>query len=368
MDLAKLKFRNVLYFMQSFVLSFGDKTFEVPRTMIKNLHVEKEFEEMIYPLYYISMQLPLWVYEELVKVPEDIHATMCLQYTMVEDPDKAQAGNSQLITEISGRFLAYIPYTTQMGDATHQNTIAKESKSFNRSYEYSEGSMVEMALYNENAHKAAFNKINSVLANATVTDAMIYCLNRCGIKNALIDRADNVQTYSQFIVLPQSGIKNILRITDEYKFHNDGSIVFFDLVDSYIIGKKIGCRCWRNNEHKCIYIITQDEFSETMDNFTGVHVDNEQKFTVLGITAESYVTQKTDSSPLLKSQPQMNFLTIQTANATMSLLTPNKEFQFTIDDTASNKYNGKYRIYSMIMDCVPRGEFLNPTFNIVLRK
>ena len=368
MELDKLKLRNVLYFMQTFVLSFGNKTFDVPRTAIQTLHVDKQFEDQIYPLYYVSMFLPLWVYEELVKTPRDIHVTMHLQYTMVDDVDKAYVGSSKLTTEINGRFLAYIPYTTQPGDTTHQNQFAKASKTYNNTYEYSEGAMVEMALYNESAYKASFNKINAVLQSVTTTDALAYCLNTCGIKNVVLDKADNNQVFNQFIILPQSGMKNILRITDEFKFHSDGSIVFFDLMDSYIVSKKVGCRSWRNNEHKCIYIITQDEFSDTLDNFTGVHIDNDKKFTVIAITGDSFTTQKPDSSPLLRNQPQMDFLTIHTSNATLGLFTPNKEFQFTVDDTAANTYNGKYRLYSLIMDCTPRGEYLDPSFHVIFRK
>ena len=368
MELEKLKLKNVLYYMESFIITAGEKTFEVPRTMISSLQVEKQFEEMIYPLYYVSMMVPVWVYETIVKDPRNLYVTMHLQYTLVDELDKALNGNCQLTTEIKGRFLAYIPYSTQSADAHHQDEIAKASKTYNENYEYNEGVLMEMALYNETAYKASFNVNNAVLANVTMSDIMAYTLNINGIKNVLMDKPDGGRSFSQFIILPQSGVKNVLRLTDEFKFHNEGTIVFFDLIDSYIISKKIGCRSWKNNEHKCIYIMTLSQFSDGMDKFTGIHIDNTEKFTVLAISEDAFEVQKPDSSPLLREQPNMDFLTISTANGLLNLFTPNKEFQFTIDDTNSNKYNGKYRIYSMTMNCSPRGEFLDPVFTVTFRK
>ena len=311
MDLEELKLKNVLYYMQSFILTVGNTTFDVPRTMIGSLQVNKQFEDMVYPLYYISAQLPNWLYQEMVKDPDNIRVTMNLQYTLVDDPDKAQAGNSQLITEIQGRFLVIIPTTTQIGDASHQNQIAKSSGSFNQSYEYSEEASVEMAIYNEAAYRASFKNLNKIFQNVNLTDLLTWSFNKCGITNVLFDKADNNKSFSQFVILPQSGMKNILRLADEFKFHDGGSIVFFDLTESYFLNKKIGCTAWKNNEHKCIYIVSQAQFSETLGHFSGVHIDNEKKFSVLGIPEDSFDTMRPDNSPLLHDQPNMDFLTIR---------------------------------------------------------
>jgi len=368
MDLESIKLKNVLYYMESFIINCGKLTFEVPRTMIGAFNVDKQFEDMIYPLYYVSAQVPLWVYEAITKDPRNLYVTMHLQYTLVDDVNKALAGNCQLMTEIKGRFLAYIPYSTQPADAAHQNSIAKESKTYNQTYEYNEGVLLEMALYNEAAYKASFNMNNMVLSGVNLTDIMGYLINVNGIKNVLLDKPDGSRSFSQFFILPQSGIKNILRVTDEFKFHQSGSIVFFDLVDGYIINKKIGCRVWKNNEHKCVYVMTLSQFSDGMDKFTGIYIDNDAKTTLIAISEDSFNVQKPDSSPLLREQPNMDFLTFTTANGLLNLFTPNKEFQFTVDDTASNKYNGKYRIYSMTMTASQRGEFLDPVFTVRLRK
>ena len=368
MDLETIKLKNSLYYMESFLITCGDLSFDVPRTMIAAFNVEKQFEDMIYPLYYVSLMVPLWVYEKIMKKPRELYVTMHLQYTLVDDVNTALAGNSQLKTEIKGRFLAYIPYATQQADAEHQDSISKASKTYNQTYEYNEGVLMEMALYNEAAYKASFNINNAVLTGVNLADIMGYLITVNGIKNVLMDKPERNKNFSQFIILPQSGVKNILRITDEFKFHDPGSIVFFDLIDSYIISKKIGCRSWKNNEHKCVYIMTLSSFSDGLDKFTGIYIDESEKSTLLAISEDAFTIQKPDSSPLLRSQPNMDFLTITTANGLLNLFTPNKEFQFSVDDTSSNGYNGKYRIHSLTMTASQRGEFLDPIFTLVLRK
>ncbi len=367
-ELDSIKLKNSLYYMESFIITCGDLNFEVPRTMIASFNVEKQFEDMIYPLYYVSMMVPLWVYEKITKDPRNLYVTMHLQYTLVDDVDSAYTGSPQFYTEIKGKFLAYIPYSTQPADAEHQDSISKESKTYNKTYEYDEGVLMEMALYNEAAYKASFNTNNAVLVGVNPADIMGYLLNVNGIKNVVMDKPDRATNFSQFIILPQSGVKNILRLTDEFKFHNEGSIVFFDLVDSYIVSKKIGCTSWRNNEHKCVYIMTLSSYSDGMDKFSGIYVNDKEKSTLLAINEDSFSIQKPDSSPLLRSQPNMEFLTITTANALLNLFTPNKEFQFAVDDLSSKKYNGKYRIHSLSMIASPKGEYLDPVFTAVFRK
>ena len=49
MDLKDLKLKKVMYFMQSFVINAGGKSFEVPRSMIANIDISKNYDTMIYP-------------------------------------------------------------------------------------------------------------------------------------------------------------------------------------------------------------------------------------------------------------------------------------------------------------------------------
>ena len=368
MELDKLKLKNVLYYMQSFLITVGDTEFELPRTMIGSFMINKMYEEMVYPLYYMNVLLPPWLFAKMSKDPDNIRVTMDLQYALEDDTDKILRGEGKFKSEIKGKFKVRISDLTQIGDFSHQSELSKQDKSFDVGYAYNEAAMVEMLLYNEAAYEAAYNKINDQLANATPYEALVRCFRLCNIKNGVFSTPDNTKVYPQISIPNQSGVKNILRIVDEFHLHDPGSIVFFDLVDSYVITKKIGCYVWKNNEHKALYVTSMAAFSESMEPFSGVHIDDEKKESVLVIPTDAFTIQKPDNSPLLRDNGEQNFLRFQTRNALLNLLTPNKEFVFSVDDTAANAYNGKYRIYSVEVDFTPRGEFLDPAFTVFLRK
>ena len=186
MDLQDLKLKKVLYYMQSFTITAGDKTFDVPRTMIQSIDISKDYDSMIYPLWYVCVNVPLWFYTKITQNTNDISVSMNLQYTLSETNEGLLNTNNPLTTEISGNFKAVLPYTTQIEDPSSQKIVENETNSYNRNYSYNEYAFVELALYNKEAYAASFNAINAVLSSTNLTNAITYCFNRCGIKNVLL--------------------------------------------------------------------------------------------------------------------------------------------------------------------------------------
>ena len=368
MDLTKLNLRSVLYYMDKFTIDVGGKTFDVPRSMIVSIDISKDFESMIYPLWYISVNVPLWYYTEIAKSPDNISVTMNLQYTLGTDLENLNRGKDIFISEITGKFKAVVPYTTQLGDSTIQTNFEKDNSTYNKNYTFNEYAVVELALYNTAAYAASFNTINAVLTSTNMTNAFAYCINQCGINNVIISKCDNNTVYSEFKILPVSGVKNMLRIVEDYNFHKEGSVLFFDLVDSYLVAKKPGCFAWKTNEYMNTYIISIAEFSDTMANFCGIDAVPNDKANIVAIDKKSYTTEKFDGAPILKDDGDCEVLKIITYQGRFNMFTPNKKFVLSIDTPNNKKYNGVYRLYSM--DCVmtPAGEFLRPRFTVRLRK
>ena len=368
MDLEEMQFQNVLYYLESFTFSFEDVEFSIPRPMMLSMNFTKPYDEMIYPLVYANMLVPLWLYQRMVSTTEKIYATLDLRYTLSEETESALIGDSSMVTELSGKFLVVLPANTTIGDAADQLNISKEEGSSNITYEYGEQVGLEICLYNEASHNLAFQKMCGALTNVTLLDIISYIFNNYGVQNALIEKPDNTTVYSPFYFLEEEVTKNILRVVDEYKYHKDGTIVFFDLDCAYICSKKSTCTVWRDNEYKSTYILTLSNFAREYKKFAGVCIDDENKFNSILIPTDAYDAKKLESSPILKNAPQNQFITFTTKNAIMSFFTPNKEFIFTNDDLEANSVNGKYRIRSMEMKLTPMGEFLDPTFTVVLRK
>lgn len=368
MDLKDLKLKNVLYYMQSFVITAGDKSFEVPRSMILNIDISKNFDTMLYPLWYVCVNVPLWLYSQITKNPDNVSVSMNLQYTLADKNEKLTSTTSTLTTEVSGNFKAVIPYTTQIGDYTSQKEVEKSANAYNKNYTFNEYAFVEFALYNTAAYNASFKKINAVITSTNVTNAATYCFNKCGITNILMSKADNNKSYKEFKIWPQSGIQNLVRIVEDYKFHESGSTLFFDLTEAYLITNKIGCYAWKNNEYKSTHFLSLTEYNNMLGRFNGVYINTKEKYNVIAIERNSYKSQKLDNSPILKNTNEVELFQIETNEAIMSMLSPNKEFVVNVDSPDNKKYNGKYRMYSYTVNLTPSGEYLEPKFLITLRR
>ena len=368
MDITKIKLKTVMYYVQSFVINAGGTQFEVPRAMISSIDIDKFYDSMIYPLWYVSVGVPLWFYTKITQNTENITVSMNLQYRLADNNASLMSSSGAFTTEIAGNFKAVVPYTTQIEDSTIQQTNAKMSKEYNTNYTYNECAMVELTLYNSNAYKASFNKINAVLTSSNLTDAFTYCINQCGITNVLLSKADNNKTYTEFKILPVSGVENIMRIVEDYKFHNNGSIIFFDLIDSYLLPKKVGCTAWKTNEYKSTNIICMAEYSEALSNFSGIYIDTVEKTNIISVEKNAFVTENITGAPQFTNTGETSFLSFKTQKALLSLFTPNKEFIVGFDSPANAKYNGKYRIYRLSCTMRPSGEMLDPEFTIILRR
>ena len=368
MDFKDLVLKRVLYYMQSFVITAGGESFEIPRSMIANIDISKDYDLTLYPMWYVSVNVPLWFYSKMTKNPDDISVSMNLQYTMATTNEKLISPSNPMVSDVVGNFKAIIPYTEQIGDHRIEKMIEKDAGAYNTNYTYNEYSLVELSLYNTAAYKASFNKINAVLSSSNLTNAVTYCFNKCGIGNILISKADNNTTYSEFKILPHTGIANLLRIVEDYKFHEPGSTLFFDLTESYLVTHKLGCHAWKNNEYKTNHIISISEFSEAMGNSRGVHIDHEEKCTIFAVDKDSFTSQNVGTSKMLKDVGENEIFTIVTKDAMLGTLTPNKEYIVNIDSPDNKKYNGKYRLYSVSVNMVPSGEFLEPTFTVSLRR
>lgn len=368
MDLKDLKLKKVMYFMQSFVINAGGKSFEVPRSMIANIDISKNYDTMIYPMWYVCVNVPLWFYTQITKNPDNISVSMNLQYSAAETNEKVISGTNPLITEISGNFKAIIPQTTQIGDYSAEKSYENQTNDYNKNYTFNEYAFVELALYNTAAYNASFTKLNAIITSTNMTNAVTYCFNRCGMSNILMSKADNNQSYSEFKILPESGMANILRIVEDYNFHKDGSTIFFDLTEGYLITNKIGCYAWKNNEYKSTQFLSLSEYNNAMGRFNGIYINSKEKYNIIAIDRQSYSSQSIGNTPVLKDTGEPEVFQITTKEALLSMLTPNKEFIVNIDTPENKKYNGKYRLYAVSLNLTPSGEFLDPQFNITLRR
>lgn len=368
MDLKDIKPKQIGYIMQSFMIDVNGETFNVPQSQFVQIDILKEYETDLYPMWYVCCNVPLWFYGKMTKNYDNVFVTMNLQMAKADTVEELIDMDSGT-TEISGKFKCVIPYKTPVADESIQADVEKMGDAYNENYTFNEYAVVELALYNTAAYNASYDMINAVLTSTNLTDAITYCYNKCGVSPVLLSKADNTQTYKEFKILPESSIKNMLRIVEDYEFHSDHSTFFFDLTQAYLVTNKIGCFAWRDNEHKQIQILTLSEYSNGLGGYTGYHKDDKEKVTVFVVDRQSIAASERDGTPAFKDTGETAFLRVVTRNASIDAISPNKEFLVTSDaiDNAS-KINGKYRLKAMECTLVPEGEVFTPTFTIYLRR
>ena len=375
MDLTEIKLKTVMYFMQTLVLYAGGEAYEVPRTMIQGIDIDKQFESAIFPVWMLTVGVPQWFYKKITNNAGNITVSMNLQYRFGDTNEAVSSPTGAFTTEVAGTFKGEIAEDTPITDGNVQDNLAKSAGSYNKTHtDTSDVVFIDISLYNINAREASLDsqdkikKLNKVFSSINLMDAFVHCLNQYKIKNMMMVQPDDKTMYGQFKILPKNGVQNMIRILEDYKFHNNGSLLFFDLVDSYLLPKKPGCFAWKNNEFKTTHFLSLSSMSEPMGNYDGVFINSKEKYNVISVPSNAFSTETLDNSPGLQKAGENNFLTIMTSQATMSLLSPNKEFIVNIDSANAAKFNGKYRIRSMGLKLTPNGELLNPAFTIVLRR
>lgn len=98
--------------------------------------------------------------------------------------------------------------------------------------------------------------INTILSDASPVDALIYILQKQGIKNILMSPADNIEKRESIIIPPLKTIDAIRFIDSYYGLYKNGSMIYFDFNTSYILDYSGRCTAYRKNETKetCIFI------------------------------------------------------------------------------------------------------------------
>lgn len=367
MDLKDLKLKQVGYIMDSFMIDVDGTQFKVPQSQFAEIDILKQFETELYPMWYVCCNVPLWFYVEMTKNPDKIFVTMNLQVAKADTIDELLKMTSGT-TEISGKFKCVIPYKTPVADETIQREVERQNEAENENYSFNEYSLIELCLYNIASYEASFNMINAVHTSNNLTDSITYCYNQCGISPVLMSKADNNTVYKEFKILPESGMRNMLRIVEDYEFHSDKSTFFFDLTQAYLVTNKIGCYAWRENEHKQVQILSLAEYSEGLAGMTGLHIDDKEKITVMVIDRQSIQSDELDGAPAFKETGETSFLRMTVRNSTLDVLSPNKEYLVNVDAQKASKLNGKYRLQSLECTLIPEGEIMTPTFTINLRR
>lgn len=370
MDLNDIALSSVKYQFQAFTIDAGGSTFDVPISQIMSVKIEKNFDMDTYPFFYIGVNLPGWFYADVVKNYDNIHITLdlhCITYR--QEFNESMVGASSK-SELKGKFLADVAVDTPILMEDNQKKFEESAESYKKSYAFNEYYYTEFTIQNEASYKAKSKVINAVLTSTNMTSNIAYICSACGITNILMSPLSNRQTYSEFKIPPINAVDQIKNWIVNYKLHNAGTSLFFDLDRAYILSKEMNCTAWRLNEYKTVHVMTLSQFSDSLSMGSGYYANSKEKYHLIEIPPNSIQTSSITTLPsIVQSDNMKQTITFYTNDCIMEALTPNKLFIVDIQsESAKTKINGKYRIMRYSVEMEPGGDFLNAKFNVTLGK
>lgn len=366
MELTDIKLKYVKYYMSQLTINAGGTSFDVPRAMLGGLVFNKDYDNSIYPFVYLSCSLPGWFYQKVALNSNSITITMDLKAALFQNEINERSPSP--FSVYKGTYKAVCAIDSPTTDIDRQIKVEADEGSKNKSYQYSEAYMVEFNLYNASSYEASFStKPNTIITSANMTAIVAYVMNEGGLKNILMSKLSNTKTYREFKVPPVTCVQEMKNLIHCYGLHQNGTIFFMDLDRAYLINKSTKCEAWVTNEYKSVHIMTFDQYNEALTKFSGYYENSKEKYHVLGVAPENVQSVALDNSKS-KLLGYNKILEITTQDAIFDALTPNKSYVVNVNNSIGKSVNGTYRISRVNATFKPGGEYLNPSFQIVLIK
>ena len=379
------------YDIEVSIVSAG-QSLKLEPSQINRVLIEKNFDNCLYPVFAIGINLPLDKYVHIVKNKFDTTFIISL-YKYIQSDDTGSVFQRSVL--VQGKFTPIIKDDTPVTDLTYYKQIKYGSgfttndlivKDLETNYTF--------ILFKKEDLAITSNISNTVFPSINLRDAIAYTLNSCGVSNVLMSNLDNTSSYSEFIDLAVPVAEKIRFYDIFYGMYREGAIIFFDLDRRYIVRKSGICTAWSGNEPKVISFnissgLTADKMqpgSYTKNGvvFHNINQDNLNISTLTSSTEQVYgndiqifdtlngsvssskysgskqlktggvqmVTKTTENIYIAQQKMARTIendtcVNITAQNIDISELKPNKEYKLTTDITPiANAVKGKFRLSS----------------------
>lgn len=418
------KFQKYKYIVKNLkiLLPDGKGEIELHTSKLLQIDLEENFEENFFPLFKIILSLDTDSYYKLLEnknkaqfyirinkafAGEDEGAELSLEKAFINDTYDIifdeNTGDMQLALKNEGNKDDY----TKAREAT-TNSLSAVSDN-----------MCTFYLFKSNIGGTKTN-VNKVFSNINVSDAVAYLMSEAKIDNVLMAQPDNNTVYKEFLLPPQSVLKNLQFIDTYYGIYRDGTMMYFGLDYTYIIPYNGKCVAYVQNETTDTSIIIPKSFdsdyggkigsfsklSEPSKNYIigdykTVNINN-QSITDNYIKGnsmyvidsydedddeevESEAETKTENfTKMFKNNTENQFIasmytaqtnansdviTVRLFDFDLSALTPNKSIKVIFEDTEyTSRYNGQYILAGINSAFRASGEEMGISSTIVLKR
>lgn len=418
------KFQKYKYIVKNLkiLLPDGKGEIELHTSKLIQIDLEENFEEDFFPLFKITMSLDTDSYYKLLEnknkaqfyirinkafTGEDESSELSLEKAFINDTYDIifdeNTGDMQLALKNEGNKDDY----TKAREAT-TNSLSAVSDN-----------MCTFYLFKSNIGGTKTN-VNKVFSNINVSDAVAYLMSEAKIDNVLMAQPDNNTVYKEFLIPPQSVLKNLQFIDTYYGIYRDGTIMYFGLDYTYIIPYNGKCLAYAPNETTDTSIIIPKSFdsdyggkvgsfsklSEPSKNYIiadykTININNQsisdnyiKGNSIFVIDSydedddeelESEAETKTENfTKMFKNNTENQFMasmytaqtnansdviTVRLFDFDLSALTPNKSIKVIFEDTEyTSRYNGQYILAGINSTFRASGEEMNIGSTVVLKR
>lgn len=372
------------------------------RERLRSIIITNDYEANLFPLFRINCVMEADVYYNMLRYKNNsqIHIRVQKFYRKVGDES-----TSLLRDYINGKFNLIIEDSDfDTGKSTREKrdkfNYKQRSESTYNDLVYVDNE-VELFLYKKEFNEKMNTLVNAVLQDANSFDGLLYLFNKANLKNILISRPDNPNTYKELIIPPMKVKDAIKWIDTYYGLYNTAMMFYVDVIKgiTYIIKYNGQCTAYQHNEiqNTCI-MIPKDKSNRYMipcnlkklndenDNDyiivsnESVHIRNESithnilnESDIIDVDSYSGDINTLKSSINVSEQRSVKVINNNTENPFFSniyvskidtkeliielslhdfdvdTITPNRRFKLLFEDSdLANKYNGNYKMTSIV--------------------
>lgn len=391
---------NVRYKVDSLDILFSDGKIEsIAPGMVTHLYIEKDYDNLFFPLINISAVIPDIIYDRINRENETV---------------KFRIKVNKMIYNTTGDFLKYETLFNDIFICFSDKEVVITDKDA-----YDAKKNVEMSeTQNDRSNNRNFylfkedvvncKKIHNLsISSATLTDLIVYLYQITGIKKLLMSKLENHASVNNLLI-PSGNIVECIKYLDEMKgFYKKGLMMFFDIDTAYFIDNNSRCTAWRKNEVRVTHMHVSNKQNNDSE-LIGIYVDKDRKsshifantdrikltnpnlindqingnnitvvnnknnkvdninenLTQVGKANKRILVAKEDNPYTIdamryRMKENECVMSIVFMGIDLDVLSPNKEFLITYEDTTLNtKYGGNYRISKLISTIRKDGEEL----------
>jgi len=377
--------------------------------MVTHLYIEKDFDELYFPIVNISIMMRDELYHRIKQENETVQFRARI-IKNIYDQDFKFLKYELYFNEI---FRCFKDKENVIED--NENVESKKSTEGNESVTLGNNTR-DFYLFTDEVTKCK-KFFNLSVESALLSDLLIYLMGETGINKLLMTKLENNPTLKD-VTVPSGNVIDAINYLNNLKsLYKKGMTLFFDIDTTYLIDRNYKCTAWRKNEIKITHVhVANKQSNDSQLNGYFINKDRKQthvfantdrlevrntnitsnqingnKVRIIDSKAGSTQSVGGQTTSVIKNNDHL--LTIKDGNAFAAselkvrmeenecicgitligvdteVVSPNKEVLVTFEDSKLQKqYGGNYRISKTITILTKDAEELVGEVQVILKK